>query len=201
MNTLHIPSPRLYNLYKKKNGLHNQIYLLKSLINNVKDFNKMNTNVNNELYNNVVKCNFRVCLINDLKFGAYRYKFLIRDIKDYTKYYNTNAELYNMDKIDECFNISDYLSSNWMVNELIYNNWKLYYSRENLPSYGSHSTTYEHFYIEISSEERINNKKVEIGKQIIPFEGLPIVEDLQEELNELTDAYKKEELEIKKLFE
>lgn len=178
MKSIKIPPTKLYRLFEKKNTLHNSIKTMNDLIVNVKKFNTMNEKVNNAIYNNVKNGKFKMCLINDLQYKSYTFD----------KVTQSNHKLVSCLFENNCDNqYINYLQKNWMINEFQRKKWNVYYDQKQLNFlYGRDTIVDYHIYI---TPYELNKHKIISQSNIIPYNGLPILKDLNYEYNELSIKY------------
>jgi hypothetical protein len=187
MNTIKIPEPKLYDLFVKKKELYKRMKVVNTLLEQVDSFNIMNKRVNMAIYNNIKNGQFEMCLIADLKFESYKFDLIKKvEHKLVRKYIEDNYEINNV----------NFLQTNWVLKELSEKGWNIYYENKEL-----RVNRIIHLYTQIViTPQELNKTKVISNKNIIPFNGLPIMDDLKKEYNELTIENEKNEKEIREML-
>lgn len=188
MNSIKIPSTRLYRLFEDKKMLLDNMKIMSNMIVDVENFNIMNEKVNQMIYNNVLNGKFTMCLRNDL---PYDYNYF-GSMKHIDKKLGTNffEDSDNNEYID-------YLKTNYIINELSKNNWNIYYDKQELKVIGRDTKVYNLFYI---TPYKLDKQKLKIQSNIIPYNGLPILKDLNNEYKDLKKKYEQNEMEISELI-
>lgn len=183
MDTIKIPEPKLYDLFVKKKELYKRMKIVNTLLEQVENFNVMNKSINSGIYNNIKNGEFVMCLIEDLKFNPYKFDVIKKvEHKLVRKYIEDNYEINNV----------NFLQTNWVLKELSEKGWNIYYENKEI-RVNRVIQLYTHIFI---TPRELNKNKLISNKNIIPFNGLPIIDDLKKEYNELTVEYEKNEKEI-----
>lgn len=187
MKSMKIPSTKLYALFERKNNLFNAIKTTTELITNVEHFNIMNEKVNRAIYRNVKNGKFNMCLINDLPYNSITFNNIKQsEHKLINGFFEENCE----------YNYVNYLKTNWMINELLKENWNVYYDEQEYKSSGGLPIPYNNIYI---TPHELDKHKVVSQRNIIPYNGFQILDELNNEYKELKVKYEQNDQKIEEL--
>jgi hypothetical protein len=190
MKSIKLPSIQLYNFFENKTTLLNSIHTISNLITKVENFNIMNEKLNRKIYNNIKNGNFKMCLTNDLAYNLHTFNYVKEsEHKLITHFFRNISEK----------NYINYLETNWIIDELSKGGWNIYYDNEQFKISGKDTTArvYNHIYI---TPYEMDKYKINSNTNIIPYNGLQIIDALKLEYNELNTKYKQNDQKISELL-